>query len=99
MDVIEAFRFADAEAGEQRKDHQRNDALGRRVGVVDGARRQRDAQRLAERGVVMRQIVAGERAADAFEIGGDLAPDIAAIKIVEAGMRQLRERFGQRLLL
>ena len=39
------------------------------------------------------------RTADAFEIGGDLAPDIAAIKIVEPGMRQMRERGGERLLL
>ena len=45
------------------------------------------------------QIVARQRAADAFEIGGDLAADVAAIEIVEAGMGEMRQRFGKSLLL
>ena len=47
----------------------------------------------------MLHILAAERAADAFEIGGDLAPHVAAIKIVKPSTRQMRERFGQSLLL
>ena len=54
-----------AQARKQGEDHQRGDALGRRVGVVDRARRQFDAQRLGERGAVARQILARDRAADA----------------------------------
>ena len=57
------------------------------------------AQRLGDRGLVAVQILARDRAADAFEIGGDLAPDIAAVEIVEAGMGELLERRGERLLL
>ena len=45
------------------------------------------------------QIVAGDGTADAFQIGGDLAADIAAIKIVEPGLRQMRERRGEGFLL
>ena len=56
-------------------------------------------QRLGERGAIARQILARQRAADAVEIGGDLAPDIAAIEIVEAGMGEVRQRFGKRRLL
>ena len=33
--------------------------------------------------------------ADALQIGGDLAPDVAAIEIVEPGVRELRERVGE----
>ena len=99
MDVIESFARGDAEAVEQRQDHQRDDALGRRVGVVDRAARQLDVQRFRESGAITRKILARDRAADAFEVGGDLAPDIAAIEIVEAGMGKMRKRLGERLLL
>ena len=47
----------------------------------------------------MLEVGARHRAADAFEIGGDLAPDVAAIEIVEPGMGELFERRGERALL
>ncbi len=37
-------------------------------------------------------------AADAFEVGGDFVPDIAAVEILKAGMRELIERLGELLL-
>ena len=97
--MIEAFRLVHAQAVEQREDHQRGDALRRRVGVVDRAGGQLDLQRLGERGAIARQVLARDRAADAVKVGRDLAPDVAAIKIVEAGMGEMRQRFGERFLL
>ena len=44
-------------------------------------------------------IGARHRAADAFEIGGDLAPDVAPVEIVKPGMRELLKRRGKRGLL
>ena len=41
------------------------------------------------------QIGARHRAADALEIGGNLAADIAAIEIVEPGMGEMLERRGK----
>ena len=49
VDMIEAFRLGHAQARKQGQDHQRGDALGRGVGVVERACRQFDAQRLGER--------------------------------------------------
>ena len=45
-----------------------------------------------------RKIGARHRATGAIEIGGDLAPDIAAIEIVETGMRKMIERRSKRRL-
>ena len=45
------------------------------------------------------QVGARHRTADAFQIGGDLAADIAAIEIVEPGMGEMLERVGERGLL
>ena len=99
MNVIEAFGFGNAEAVEQRKDHQRGNALGRRVGVVDHAYRQIDAQRFGNPGLIARQVVPGDGAADAFKIGRDLTPDVAAIEIVEAGIGEMRQRPCELFLL
>jgi len=71
VDVIESLGLLDAELGKQSEDQQRDDALRRRTGIVERARRQRDAQRFGDFGFVALQIVARQRAADAFEIGGD----------------------------
>jgi hypothetical protein len=65
VDVVEAFRLGHAQSGKQREDHQRGDALGRRVGVVDRARGQLNLERLGDSGVVTNKIVVRERAADA----------------------------------
>ena len=99
MQVIEAFGLGDAQPLEQREDHQRGEALGRRRRVEHGAGLERDRQRLGERRAAALEIGARHRAADAFEIGGDLAPDIAAIEIVEPGMREMVEGGGKRGLL
>ena len=56
-------------------------------------------QRFGERRVITAQIVAGQQAADAVEIAGKLTSDIAAIKIVESDMGELRQRFRKRRLL
>ena len=39
MDVVEALGLGHAQSREQSQDHQRHDALGRRVGVVNRAGR------------------------------------------------------------
>ena len=46
-------------------------------------------------GPVFFQICTRHRAADPIEIGSNLAADIAAIKIVKPGMRELLERRGK----
>ena len=92
VDVIETFCLGHTQAVEQREDHQRGNTLGRRAGVVDRAAGEIGAQRLGDLGLIAVQILARDRAADAFEIGGDFAPDIAAVEIVEAGMGELFER-------
>ena len=56
-------------------------------------------QRLGQGGAAALEVGAGHRAAEALEIGGDLAPDIAAVEIVEPGMGELVERGGERGLL
>ena len=58
-----------------------------------------ELQWFAERGAIARQILARDRAAQPLEIDRDLTPDIAAIEIVEAGMSQVIERFGEFFLL
>ena len=55
-----------------------------------------EAERLAPLRLVGPQILARNGAADLVEIGCDLAGDVAAIEILEAGARQLLEGGGQR---
>ena len=98
VDVVEAFRLGDAQTGKQREDHQRSDALGRRIGVVDRARGQLDLERFGDGGVIACQIVVRERAADARQIGRDLTPDIAPVEIIEAGAGKVSEGVGERPL-
>ncbi len=50
-------------------------------------------------GAIVFKIGARHRAADAFQIGGDLAADIAAIEIVEPGMAQMIERCANAVCL
>ena len=59
----------------------------------------RHAERLGDPRLVFLQVGARHRAADAFQIGGDLAPDIAAIEIAEPGVAELLERRGEGALL
>jgi hypothetical protein len=99
MDVLEAFGLADAQAIEQRQDHQRRQALRGRRRVVERAGSDRDAERLGNLGLVFLQIGARHRTADALEIGGNLAADVAAVEIAEAGLRELIERGGKGGLL
>ena len=95
MDVLEALRLRDAQALEQREDHERGESLRRRRRIVERAGLRRDAERLSDGRAIFFQIGARHRAADALEIGGNLAPDIAAIEIVKPGMGELLERRGK----
>ena len=96
--MVEALGLLDAEAVEQREDHQRGETLRRRRGVVERAGIDRDRQRLGERRRVAFEVGARDRRADAVEIAGDLARDVAAIEIGEPGMGELFERRGERRL-
>ena len=50
-------------------------------------------------GLVAIKIGAGDRRADALQVSRDLAPDVAAIEIVEARVGEMIERSGERRLL
>ncbi len=73
--------------------------LRRRRRVVERAGACRHAQRRLHHGAELLEVGARHRAADALEVGGELAPDIAAIEIVEPGVSELLERGGKRALL
>ena len=100
VDVLEAFGLRDAQAVEQRKDDQRGQALRRRRRVVERAGlRSRTLSGSATTGFVLLKIGARHRAADALQVGGDLAADIAAVEIVEPGLAEMVERVGEGALL
>src|SRR5688572_24349277 len=96
MNVVEGFRLVDPQALEQREDDQGCEPLRRRRRVVDSAAGERDLQRLAHDRAVAFEIAAGDRATGALEIGGDFAPDVATIEIVQALMRQMLQSRGKR---
>ena len=89
VDVLEALGLADAQAIEQRQDHQRGQPLRRRRRIVKRAGLDRDAERLGDRGLEFFQIGASHRAADARQIGGNLAADVTAIEILEPGLGEM----------
>jgi len=60
------------------------------------ADRQRNRERRSLGGAAALEVGARDRAADAIEIGRDLAPDVAAIEIIEPDMSELLERCGER---
>jgi len=97
VDVIESLGLLDAELGKQSEDQQRDDALRRRTGIVERARRQRG--RAAVRRFWLRSAPdrGASAAADAFEIGGDFVADVAAIEIIEARMGRAARVFRRRL--
>ena len=72
--------------------------MRRRRRIEDGAIIERHRERLGEGGAAALQVGARERAADAIEIAGNLAPDIAAIEVVEPGMGEMLERRRKRRL-
>src|SRR5437899_1945821 len=76
----------------QSENDQRGQTLGRRRRVVDRAGVEFHAQWIGDAGVITLQILARHRAADFFQIGRDLAPNVAAIEIIEAGARDMIER-------
>src|SRR6185503_12386348 len=83
---------------EQAEDDERGQALRRRRRVVERSGWYAHGERLGDKGVEFFQVGARHRAADALEIGGDLAPDIAAVEIVEPGAGEMLERGGKRAL-
>ena len=99
MNMFEAFGPGDAKALEQRKDNQRRQTLRRRRRIVERARLRRDAERLIDNRAIAFHVSACDWAPDAIEIGRDLAPDVAAVKIVKPGMGKLLKRRGKRCLL
>ena len=99
VDVLEALALGNAQARKQAEDDERGQALRRRRRVVQRAGRDGEAERRVDPGAVLLEIGAGDRATEAFKIGGHLAPDIAAIEVVEPGMRQMLERFSECALL
>ena len=70
---------------------------GRRI--VERARLRRDAERLIDYCAIVFHVSARDWTADAIEIGGDLAPNVAPVKIVKPGMGELLKRRGKRCLL
>ena len=87
----------DAEPLEDAEDEERGEPLGRRREVVQASRPRASprAARPGGRGSVSRSPrVTGLPIA--LEIGGDLAPDVAAVEILEPGVGELRERVGER---
>ncbi len=97
VDMGEAFRLGDAELVEDRQDQQRRQPLrGRRRGPQFHIG-ELHAQRRAGGGAIGLEIGAGDRAAGALEVGGDLAADIAAVIIVEPGAGELFQRVGEAL--
>ena len=95
MDVFEAFTLPHAQTIKQSEDDQRGKSLRRRRRIVEYAGLDRDAERLGNPGLEFLQIGARHRAADTFEVGGDLAANIAAVEIVEPGLRELVEGGGE----
>ena len=72
--------------------------LRRRRRIVERAGADLDRERLGDIGLEFFEIGARHRAADLFQIGADLAPDIAAIEILKPGFRQMIERRRERAL-
>ena len=72
--------------------------MRRRIGVVDRPGGQFDLQRLGQIRLIPGQILARDWAADAVEIGRQLAADVAAVKIVQTVEGEMPERRGERLL-
>src|SRR5262249_35852025 len=99
MDMFEAFASIDAKALKQRKDNQRCQSLRRWRRIVEDTRLRLNAERLIDHRAMAFQIGSRHGAVDAFEIGRDLASNIATIKIVESGMGELAEGRGKRCLL
>src|SRR5262245_40650108 len=93
--MLEPVRLHDMHPVEQRQNHKRCQALCRRRRIVENTRLGRDAERLSDGCAIVFKIGARQRAADAFEIAGNLPTDIDAIKIVEAGMREVIEGFAK----
>ena len=98
VQVIEALGLRRAQALEQRENDQRCETLRRRRRVEHGAGLERDRQRLGEARPAAFEIAARDRAADAIEIGGDLARDIAAVVVIEPGLGEMIERRRERRL-
>jgi hypothetical protein len=87
--VLEAFAARHAQALEQRQDHQRGEALRGRRRVEGGAAIERDREWLGGGGAAAFEIVARHRTADALQVRGDLASDVAAVEIIEPGMGEM----------
>ena len=95
MDVFEALTVLHAQTIKQREDDQRGKSLRRWWRIVEYAGLDRDAERLGNLGFELLQIGARHRAADTFQVGGNLTANIAAVEIVEPGLCELLEGGGE----
>ena len=93
--MIEGFAALDAEPVEEAEDDEGRDPLRRwrHVEEGDAVERKRQRRRLAR--LVPGEVGAGDRALEPFEVGGDLARDVAAVIVVEAGLGETVERVGE----
>ena len=98
VQVIKALAVRRAQALEQRENDQRCETLRRRRRVEHGASLEHHRQRLGEARPAALEVPARDRAADAIEIGGDLARDIAAVVVIEPGLGEMIERRRERRL-
>ena len=87
--VRRALGLADGQSFEKAEDDQGGHPLRRRRKVEELGVAPAQGERYALPRAVGFEIGAGDRGAEAFEIRGDLAADIAAVEIVEPGMDEL----------
>jgi hypothetical protein len=83
---------------EYAQDDQGDQALGRGRQVRDHSLAMAQQQRPDDTGPVGAQVADGHRAASRLKVGGDAARQIAAVEVVEAGLRQPGQRRGERRL-
>ena len=94
--VLDRLAAPDAEPLVNAEDEERREPLGRRREVVQARGLELHRERLDHAGPERLEVAARDRAADRLEVGGDLAPDVAAVEILEPGAGEMRERVGER---
>ncbi len=95
VNVLETVATGDLQPVENAENQQRGETLRRRRRIVMTAPLQMQGERITRDSAVGGEIFARQQRADALEIGRHLAPDIAAIEIVEASAGKLVERIGE----
>ena len=94
--VLDRLGAPDAEPLVNAEDEERRETLGRRREVVQARGLELHRERLDHAGPERLEVAARDRAADRLEVGGDLAPDVAAVEVLEPGAGEMRERVAER---